>query len=514
MGFLLVLFFVLSRLFFLTTGDVFFDSTEYLARFQNSSLLNALIHGHTPLHMGYVMICWPIFQVAQYIGLNPVAAILFMQIILALVTVVMMQKTVLLLTSDKALSKRVGWLMSVVPVFWIVNEAVMMETTYLFFWMISLFLLLKSFQSPNSKWKYLFWSSLSWMMAFWTHNLIIIWIPLFVYFIFARSKEQKLKYLWAGLATLVFASVINAFALSLTYQTNFTHGLHELYVVKMAERAHFDGSLEAMARYLRNWLIPLGYNNSWVLMLTAATGCFFVFRNKPRFIPVLLFWIAPSVIANQWWDSLLFGRHALIATLGIVLMATFALRNTKIFLSVFICLLLISLGTVSLYRQGIPYLQVRRAAVQLEQGGLLIESHFARPQMTGVYKGQTIFVEEPGWPSDTLIKKIADVRRTGKKVYVTGQALSEPYGLYSGPFLHPISLSYRKEKVLEPLLRDYQFSEAVRIGSGENLSIYEVVDKGTVYPEMIQLSDHRRRIDWMDPLWRISELFLARKSTL
>ncbi|KKT67808.1 MAG: hypothetical protein UW62_C0017G0002 [Candidatus Collierbacteria bacterium GW2011_GWB1_44_35] len=146
------LLFLISRLWFLNWDEVFFDSGEYISRWANPNYFSAIISGHPPLHLGYILYNWPVFRLFERQGLNPLPAILLVQVTLALLCVFFFGKVVSRLVEDKT-ANRAMILVSLLPIFWIVNVTVMMETGYLFFFFGSLFFLSK-YTSGDEKYRY------------------------------------------------------------------------------------------------------------------------------------------------------------------------------------------------------------------------------------------------------------------------------------------------------------------------------------------------------------------------
>lgn len=507
MQLLFQLIFFISRLVLLNWNNVFFDSKEYLTRLADNNFLHALTTGHPPLHSGFILTFWPFYKLWELFGINPAAMTLVMQTILAWLTIRYFYKLVELL-----INKEVAWrsavLLSVVPIFWIINEAIMMETTYLFYWITSLYFLCKYLKDKRDNKVYILASSLLWVMAFLTHTVVIMWIPLFVFVAFTTNKDRTIKLLPWALGVLATASVVNAYLLSKTYSTNFLGGLYWLYAAKFGEHAAFQPTVETLLRYGRNWLLPIGYNNTWVLSILAILGLIKLFRREKRMFWMAVLWIAPTFITNQWWDSLMYGRHGLIATFALVFLVTNLINKVSFKILVGI-MLIISLSSLSLMKKPTPYLEIAKAANRLQGGGLFIDSHFARPQTDGEYFGRMVFVDEPGWIADKLPDLIDEYLKINKPVYITGQALSEPYGLFSGPFLHPLSLSYKNGLILSYLKDKYRFSEVESVDDIYNLNVFQI-SKGTGgFPQINNLSESRRRIDWLDP-FRIMSVDLLR----
>ena len=487
--------FLISRLLFLNWGDVFFDSGEYISRWAEPNLLNALTSGHPPLHMGYVLWAWPIFRILSGIGSNPLPIIMLVQTVMALLTVVFFGNVFARL-ADSGVAKRAMILVSILPIFWITNVSVMMETAYLFFFSGSLFFLTKYF--GENKRVYLMISCVFWLTAFLTHTVVIIWIPLVLYLFWILGKKHILKLVIAGAATLAIASVINAWFLSLSLGSSFGEGFYWLYAAKFGEHAWFSLSLETAARYLRNWLLPLTYNFTSPVVIFGVISLVALWKRNRKLFWLLFFWVSPSFIANQWWDSLHYGRHALIAGFGLAFLTALVVKGRRFWLLAGF-VLIISLSTMRWMNGPAPYQQMAQNISRLPEGGLLIDSHFARPQTQGKYDGTVLYVDEPGWSLEGAVVEIEEYLTHGRGVYITGHALSEPYGLFSGPFLHPLSLSYRKPFNLQELAEKWGFEELTLVERDLNLVIYKILPEKNGYPDINKLSGSKRRIDYLDP---------------
>lgn len=496
------LLFLVSRLVFINTGNVFFDSKEYILRWSDNNLLSALTSGHPPLHSGYVLTFWPIFQISKAAGFDPVLTALTLQTLLAWLTVILFYKVTNYLI-DKKTAFRGSVVFSVLPIFWIVNEAVMMETTYLFYWITSLFFLSKFVASKTNFYRWGVLSVFFWIMAFLTHTVVIMWIPLFIYFVWLKNPKRLGMFFILGLMAITLASFANALMLSKAFSTNIFGGFYWLYSAKFGEHAFFEPNIISMLRYIRNWITPLGYNNSWVLLLTASVGFLFSFKKNRHFFWLAFLWLIPTFITNQWWDSLLYGRHALIASFILAIMAVSYLSK-KMFYILLACILVVLTSSVILLKFPIPYEQVAEKVNSLEPGGLLIDSHFSRPQTDGEYFGQIMYVDEPGWDTNKAYTEINKYLLVNKPVFITGQALSEPYGLFCGPYLHNLSLSYRNPRILNGIGDSYKLEKYFEIDSANNLDIFKISSGSGAMPEIRNLSDSRRRIDWLDPFRIIS----------
>jgi len=435
MPILFTILFLLSRIIFINTNPIWFDSPEYLARFANPDFWQALTSGHYPLHAGYILLFKNLPLISAQIMLGLAGMIAFYRLT--------KNKTSVIIAS-------------LLPVVWFSQTTVMMEAAYVPLFLISLYL----FKSQRN-----FFGAIFFSVSLLTHLAVLLWIPLILCYNFKSWK-------WL-IISIVITSIFNAYLIS----PNLLTGLSGIYLSKLGEHVQ----LSQVLPLLRNIFIPLMRNNTSLIIILAGLS---IIKNKKIFILSLL-WLGPAIITNQWWDSLLFGRHALIASFGIALIVSLFLKSHRLFKSVIITyLIFVSVPTVSLLNKSIPYLETAKLIGDLPPGGLLFDSHFARPQTAGVYAGETIYVNEPGW-----------VFKENKQTFVTASALSDPYGLYSGPYLHSLSLSYKNPPTLKQYLGNKYFKKI----SGQ---IYEVTDPGIAYPETnLYLSP--RRLDYHDPVSQI-----------
>lgn len=429
--------FLLSRFYTANINPVWFDSAEYLTRFANPNFWTALSSGHYPLHAGYILLFKNLPLISS-------------QIILGLAGLIAFYK----LTK----SKTATIIASLLPIVWISQTTVMMEAAYVPLFLISLYF----FKNKKCLLASVFFS-----LSLLTHLAVLLWIPLVLYY-----NKKSFIYLFVS---ILITSLFNAYLIS----PNILTGLAGIYLSKTGEHVQ----LTNIFVLFRNFFIPLLRNNTSLIVILAGVS---IFINRKSFILNFL-WIAPAIITNQWWDSLLFGRHALIASFGLALAVSQLLKSHRLLKSFVVTyLILVTLPTVDLINKPIPYLEVAKQIKGLQVGGTLIDSHFARPQTTNIYPGKTIYVNEPGWKFEI-----------SKPLFVTSAALSDPYGLYTGPYLHSLSLSYKENSTLYNYLKNESFKKVSK-------DIYEVVETGVPYPK-INLYYSDKRLDYYDP---ISQLWI------
>ncbi len=497
--FLLILLYFLTRVFFINSQGVFFDSQEYINLFINPNYIHAIILGHYPPHEGYFFLFWPIFHLAHFISLDGAYSVILIQIILSCITLYCFCSFIIYI-SDKRTALFATVLAALMPLFWIVNVTLMMENAYALYFFVSLYLL--TLYLKRDKKLFLHISLFLYCMALLTQTIVVLWAPFYLITILMKKKQQVVKicillFLYFGIfsaANILFISYAGGAPLKDVF--------YSYYLSKTGEFSGAVNNTHAILASGRNFLIPLLRNNTIVLAVLSLVSLIILLRKNKKMFFFGLLWIIPAIYANQWWDSLLMGRHALVASFGIAFLVALLIRKKSIFMIATIMYLLIcSLPALNLLRYPIPYLQEASYVKLLPKDALFIESHFARPQVQSTVIAKTIYLNEPHYTSDR-IKKAIDIQLGEKKpVFISGAALSEPYGLFSGPYIHNLTLSYVNTYTLASVIPHYTLKTYHVINLRDNLVIYQIISqKKSSYPKILQLQNSSRRIDYTDPV--------------
>lgn len=506
--FILLGIFILSRVLFINPLPVFFDSPEYLSRFSNPNYFQAIVSGHMPFHAGYIMLFWPVFQGAINLNLNPSFAIIFTQIIFSAIAMYCFYRFVETITNEKiAITTTI--ITSLLPIYWITNVTIMVETAYINFIFISLFFLSSYAKKKAHSKLNLIIGSASLGLALLTNPLVILWMPFLLSVVYLLKKGKIVYVLPAIIIATILTILINGFFVAKFLQIPVFDGIYKYLFDEDLNVMPNISSFLMILRFIRNAFLPVLQNNTAIILLLSIISLLKVFKINKKLFIVAFLWIFPSLIVNQWFNPLLSGRHGIIADFGFAFLAGIFLEKRKIlFYIVIIYILIVSLPALSLLKQPMPYL-VEQKFVQTLPKGLLIESHFARPQIEGHYSGKVIFINQPGWNKKELEVTIDNYLNSKKPVFITSQALSDPYGLYSGPFLLPLSLSYAKNFELEDIILSYSVKNYATIDKNAGLYIYKIISKEkSQYPLIPILKYNRHRIDYFDPisqLWFLIE---------
>jgi len=491
--------FILSRLFFANSSPVFFDSPEYLNRFLNPNFFQTITSGHSPFHLSYIMLFWSIFQTANFLRINAPFAIIFMQILFSAITVYCFYRFVEIITNAKIAIIAVI-ICALTPLYWITNVSIMVESTYINFFFISIFLISLSItKNAHSKF-YLFAGCIFFGLAILTNPLVILWIPFILSVVYFLKKRKMYLILLLIILSAIFAFLINSFFIASAFHMSLLKGINQyLFGVDIKLTPNISSFITAL-RFIRNTLFSILIVNTSIIFILSIASLITMFKRKMKLFIISLLWTFPIIITSQWYDSLLFARHGTIAGFGFALLVAIFLEKRKIlYFMVIGYLLLVSLPTLALLKQPIPYLQMRKFVKTLPKG-LLIETHFARPQIEGYYSGKTIFINQPGWNKQGLEKTIDIYLQNKKPIFITSQALSDPYGIYSGPFLNPLSLSYSKKLELEDILPLYSTIKYSTIDEDAGLLVYEIISKEkSKFPNIPNLTYSNHQIGYFDP---------------
>jgi hypothetical protein len=509
--FFLLCAFILSRIVFINANPVFYDSPEYISRFLNSNYLQAITSGHIPFHAGYILLFWPIFRLSQILNMNPSYSVIILQIIFSAISIYCLFRFVEII-SDKKTAVITAIISSITPLYWIINVSIMTESTYINFFLISIFFLAKYYKK-NAHRLYSIFGYIFYGLAMLTNLLVILWIPFLLSVIYFLKRKKIKSALLCIILTTAITILINGSLIAYGFHLPLPAGIHNYLFGEDIKVIPSVFSFLSIMRFVRNFFVPIFQNNTVLITILAAFSLIKVFNISKIIFFIALLWISPAIITNQWFDSLLLGRHGTIAVFGTVFLVAVLLKRKRIsYILVIVITLFTSLPALNLIRQQTPYLEEKEYLNKLPEG-LLIDTHFARPQIEGYYSGKIIFVNQPGWDKNGFSKTIDKYLDNKKPVFVTSQALSDPYGLYLGPFLHPLSLSYADKFGLEDVLTSYSLKKYIAIDRDANIIIYKILFKSkSKYPIIPRLSYNRRQINYFDPIIQLW-FFIERANT-
>jgi len=504
---LLILFF-LSRIFFVNAKEVFFDSKEYLSLFANPSLFKAIAMGHTPIHEGYILLFWPVYHIAGLYIQNPSYAVVLGQILLAVVTIYCYYKCIIFI-SNKTIALLSTFIIALTPLFWITNVTITLEISYLSSFFLSLYFL--TLYLAKEKLYILLLSFLFFGFSFSTYSAVLLWLPVYLAFVFFEKRKLFVKIFISTGLFLCLTLIARILILSEIFKATPLVILHNFYLSNVSDAGTIPNNLHGLLIRIRNFIPVLrGYTNL-VFIISIFSLILSFFKNKKVFFIGLL-WIIPVIYTNQWWDSLFMGRYSILAGFGFSFLAGYFINRYRFFVPILILyILFVSLPALFLLRTDPPYMQEEYFAKSLPKNSLLIESHFAIPQEENCCQLKILGVNRPDLGNAKLTNAINYYLETKRPVFVSSAALSDPYGLYTGPYLHPLSLSYDHPFQLSPLIIKYKWKVYKIINKHDNLIIYKIIAPGkSQYPPVANMQRSNRRLDYYDPItrfwWYIQDL--------
>src|SRR5258708_7013389 len=368
--------FIISRLFFINTQGVFFDSKEYFNLLSNANYITGIIMGHFPPHEGYIILFWPIFHFVQFLHGDGAYGVILAQIFISFITFYCFYEVCKYIT-DKRVALYATIIASLIPLFWIINVTLMMENAYAFYFFVSLYIL--TLYIKKNKNLFLHLSLVFYGMAIITHAMIALWAPVYLAVVLIKNKKVLLKVFLHTIVYFLTFSLGNILFISIAGHSSIQTVFFYYYLSKAPEFSTVHLALTSLLVAGRNFLIPLLQNNTILLMLLSLISLLVLLKKNRQLFIFGILWILPALYTNLWWDSLLSGRHALLASFGIAFLVAYLVKTKPFLFSLLIIYVLIgSLPALTLLRYPIPYLQEADYVKSLPENALLIESHFAR----------------------------------------------------------------------------------------------------------------------------------------
>jgi len=506
---ILLCLFVLSRIFFINPLPVFFDSQEYLNRFADPNLYRAIVTGHFPFHLSYVSLFWSIFHFAVFFKINPSFMVVFSQIAISTFAIYCFYRFIEIIT-NKETAFLTMILAASFPLYWITNVSIMTESTYVNFFLISLYFFALYCKTNYSRF-YLALGCILFGLSILNNPVIVFWTPFLLSVIYFLKKERVAEALAGLIISFVSAVLIDSFFVTHSMRIPFMDGLRMYLFNDDLSSSPNVSQLLVVIRFVRNALFPIIQNNTIIVLILSLISLVKVFKLNKKLFIVTILWILPLPIVNQWFNPLIAGRHGIITEFGFAFLIAILLKNKKIwFVILTTYLLIVFLPGLLLLKEPIPDL-TERSSIQSLPTGLLIESHFARPQIQGHYLGRVIYVNEQEPSKESTTETINRYLKDEKPVFVTSQALSDPYGLYSGPYLNLISLSYVGRYTLYDIITLYSVKKYETIDADRGLLIYKInSQKKSAYPNIPILIFSRNTLNYFDPIYQLYLFSLQR----
>lgn len=434
--FIIILVVVFITRAILLNGSIdFFDAFQYLWRSNTGSLKDALTTGHAPYHPGYIFFTYTVNQILKFFNINNVAlaASLPSAIFGSLTVVVFFAWVEKMFKTKIALFSAL--ILTIVPFFWISNQAILVDPTMIFFYITSLYLFYRWLDEKNYFWLIL--SGFSFGYSMWAHTQIAFWALGFVGLMVYKVERKKWlmeairSSLWV-IGPIFFIYLYLWLLVTSRHNPNYKDALIYLLTGNAGDHMPFS-----FLPGIRNFSII----STTFLALLSLVGIIKMIFKKTKESFFLIIWLFSGLfISALYLYANLYGRSSMISIFPAIIAASYLLINwqpknkivmtTKylIMILVVVQLLFISLPIVKLYgTQPAPYQELGKIRGNLEPGGVAIISNLAKTAPG--YDAKDIVWETPKEQIDVDIKKALE----GKKpIFVDSDAIRFPYYKYDG----------------------------------------------------------------------------------
>lgn len=438
---------------------LFYDIPEYLTIVSTHSFWQSITLGHFPIHPVFIGILWllikifPVNVIAMFFGL--ISIFVFFKI-------------------SKLIFKTSSFLSTIIfilfPAVWLINTNLMVESVTLTFYLGAIYSFL-------SKKKFLFFTSLFLMIG--THLQSIVWIPtifLFLYIFNIKFKKKEVLIFIKYSILSVFVSLV--FYFSLYY---------------FSGRA-MEGTTEQLSTYFSSGVFRM-VRNFWLSFirnfgsLTPFVLAFLLIKNvktKSSKIAWLIFLGITFVIGVNWQGDFM-GRRIIFAAVPLAL-ALYKFLGKKSYL-IILYLLPIVIANIILYSKGSPFVPPN-----IPQNQVFIETHYLKPFTK--YNGQIL------WTGESYFGKLDEYLKSGKRVFLSKQAVTAPYLLLVGNNYHITSVGKIGPSESIFLFSKYQVEQfenvlEIKLYKGKEVS-KEVGEPVVTYDQSFWGRLTRRRIDYGD----------------
>lgn len=379
---------------------LFYDIPEYLSIVSNHSFWQVFSLGHFPIHPVFLGILWilikflPVNLIAMVFGITSIA---------------------ILYKISKIVFKK-GWLILPVLIFalfpgiFLVNTNLMVESATLTFYLLSIYFFL--LKKPNG-------FGLALFLMIGTHLEAIFWIPAIFLLPFIFHKEIKLN-------RKEITIFIKYTALSLLISVIFYLLLYTI------SGRQITGAGEQLVTYLSSGLLRM-VRNAWLTFaagfgsLTLLLLIFLLIKkvgSKKEATAWLIFFIVTSLIAANWQGDFM-PRRIVFAGVTMALGLYKYLGRKSVLVVLY--LVPIVIANLLLYANGSPFTKF-----QIPEDQVLIQTFYLKP--FSVYNGRIL------WTSEIYENAIDRYLNSGKRVFITKDAVTAPYRVLVGNNFHITSL--------------------------------------------------------------------------
>lgn len=457
---LLTIIYFLTRLPFLRTYPVYYDSFEYAQIAEKINFFNfsqIISFSHQPIHTFYFLTILFFKKIFFFFPTNTVLVLI--SLIFGYLATLIWYLFVKRYLGNKRRAFFASFLILLSPYFFRANTNILYESEFLFLQITALFLFLKGLK--ENKCFLVFLAGLSWglSVSLFTGSLIIFPVYLTL-FHFRKSKSPLSLLTLLPLLTLLVPLSLDLFFLkdlSLIF-TKYQPHLTDFVSTQ-------GGTLLFLFRLLRN----IALQSAAILSLPAFVllTLSLISLISPQIpllshfslsthLPLLTLasWFLPPLFLMQFWHSGLYGRLGLFLIFPASLfLAEILTRNKQKVLSPITLLTLLALLVPQLLSQK-QTPPIYRFYSLIENGPKDEIAIITSDSNRFLYQKNnlTTLVVGPGTTLEVVEKFISNNKKLGKMTLIDSQAILSPYFQFDGDSYHFLSQNKKGQSYLKPML--------------------------------------------------------------
>ncbi len=497
-GSLAVIGLFLSRILLMSRSADFFDATQYMWRTSDNDLLRAITTGHAPYHPLFIFFSNLIYRIP---GLHD-------EILVATLPAVIFGSAsivVLYFLIRDLLGRKVAWLTSTIyallPFVFFSQISILVDPVMHFFFYLSLLLMTKATKQEMVR-NTIFLSigsGISLALAALAHTQIGFWAIAFigVYLIAVQSlKWGTLKKglliailigIFASLAVLVYIKLLLiGEKLTPLGNTDWRKALDFLLFDNIGEKDPFSITVA----FNRITLLSTGL----LAAISFAGAIALATKKRVWYLLGLLIWIVPAVVTATYIHENLYGRAIILALAPIAVLSSLGIiRSGKfkypLLFLVFAQLLLITIpGGLTYHSKPAPNEVLAVMKKDSEKDGVFTATNISRTW--GSYDGKFLSFGDQGVGSGDVYKESLKAIESGKKAYLSSDAIYYPFNRYDGEYFdlrstiekgpsdHKTMLYDVFNKLNVNIERASEFRQAIyTLGKSQSSSVYDNIAK-------------------------------------
>lgn len=419
MGF--ILYYLITRIFFLQVRPVYYDSFEYVRLVESMStigIVEAIRNSHQPVHTLYL---WMAGGVNQLIGLSPQLSLSTLSLAAGLGVVIFWVLLVKELTNSWKVGYCSGLVLCMIPGFFVANTNILYESLLLMAQVMSLWSVIKYSKTLKLAWLISGAVLLGLSQLVFIGSLFLL-IPIATIFWIMRDKMSWGRLVLFGAVFMMIAGTLDVYVLG-------AGGIMAKYLSHTGDVVSGSGgALILLGRVVRN----IGYI-SWqllgpVMIILVALILIFDRAKLARHKLILMGLALPAFLMMQYWHAGYYGRLGMLVILPASLMVGIALSKRLFWIICLGMVMTFQLIMLGIKQQSTPYVLSlkqwvgERVATQSDWKFVTSDNARMAFENSGI---ELLVIRDPGREIQDLSEYINSSPE--QRVYIDRSALSYPY---------------------------------------------------------------------------------------